>query len=69
MKLFYTTMGDDDVLYFAKAESMEKAHDLYVGGFSDSERSKHKDDILVEVTDLETLIDLLPEEFQASEEF
>lgn len=69
MKLFYLTQKTDNVLYFNKAVDAAAAHKTYLAGFEPAARESRKNDVLTEVDCLETLIDLLPEEFQASEDF
>ena len=68
MKLFYTK-HHNDYLHFIKAEDAAQARAFYLEGYPATVQSRRKDDVLTEVDCLETLIDLLPNEFQASEEF
>lgn len=68
MKLFYTK-HHNDYLHFIKAEDAAAARAAYLDGYPKAARSKREDDVLTEVDCLETLIDLLPDEFEADEEF
>ena len=73
MKLFYTK-HHNDYLHFIKAEDAATARVAYLAGYSDAgysdaARAGYEADVLVEVDCLETLIDLLPVEFEACEEF
>jgi len=67
MKLFYTK-HQDEPLFFIKAEDAVKARAAYLKGYENKARKARENDVLTEVDCFETLIDLLPDEFQINED-
>ena len=67
MKLFYTKHEEENLL-FVKAEDAATARAAYLNGYSEADRADREADVLTEVDCLETLIDLMPDEFEANED-
>ena len=68
MKLFRIE-NEDIKLHFIKAKSLEEARTLHLTGYEPQYTEKRRNDTIVEVDCLETLIDLLPVEFNCVDVF
>lgn len=67
MKMFYVQNKVTPIpMLFIKAADQPAARETYAMGFETGTESQYVDATFTEVTDLETLIDLLPTEFIAT---